>query len=357
MRLIYYLKSNLKVMKSTLLSQILYYMLFPLVMAGVFTLTETMGKNTEIKLKETTIQVIDNDNTEMSKEVLNLLKGEGMDEIISVDEDGKNKLIIEKGYEDNILEGKEGKIALKVEDGKNVQTLETLKVVLDKYHQNLYIAVNGGENIKENNIPVVKEEILENDVKENTFKRSITGMIGFIIIMLIYNLIVAQHMEVGINLGKKIKSLPVKKNTLYFYEVIGTIVQTGIILGAYIFLFRLTGIAFTGNLTHIIELIFITSLFVTGVGMCISYLFGKKLSKLAANLFLLSFIAGAETFGGIGKGIGIVSMTEPIDKLFINYNSFGNILGCEKLVAIVVIVSIALILIGGIRDNFRKEIV
>ncbi|MGL5417618.1 MAG: ABC transporter permease [Clostridium sp.] len=354
MRLLYYLKSNLKIMKSTLLIQIMYFIVFPLILAGVLTLTETIGKGEDIKLKETKVKVIDKDNTEMSGEIINLLKSEGVKDYILVDEEGKSELIIEEGYGDKVLKGEEGKISLKPGGRNDIIIMETLKGVLDKYHQNLYVAVSGG-NIESEPLKFVKEEILESNLKEDAFKRSITSMIGFIITMYIYSLLQGQYTELGVNLEKRRSSLPIEKIKLYFYDVIVCIVQFAIILGVYIFVFRITGIAFTGNLIHIIGLIILTSIFVTGIGNCISSIFGKRVTKVLSTLFLLLFVVGTEAFGGIGKVVGITSITVPIEKLFLNYNSFGNLLGCGNIFLGILVMSVVLILIGGIRESLRKE--
>ena len=354
MRLLYYIKSSLKIMKSTLLIQIMYFIVFPLILAGVLTLTETIGKGEDIKLKETKVKVVDKDNTEMSTEIINLLKAEGVKDYILIDEEGKNELIIEEGYGERVLKGEEGKITLKTGGRNDIVVMETLKGVLDKYHQNLYIAVSGG-NIESEPIKFVKEEILESSLKEDAFKRSITSMIGFIITMYIYSLLQGQYTELGINLEKRKSSLPIEKIKFYFYEVIVTIIQFAIILGAYIFVFRLAGVAFTGSLIHIIGLIILNSVFVAGIGNFIASIFGKRVTKVLSTLLLLLCVVGTEAFGGIGKVVGITSITVPIEKLFLNYNSFGNLLGCGKIFLGIMGISLVLILIGGIRESFRKE--
>ncbi|MGL4848952.1 MAG: ABC transporter permease, partial [Clostridium sp.] len=177
MKFLYYVKTSLKGLISTIVPTIAYFILFPLILSGVFFMMENISHNSDLKLKEVTVQVVDLDKSEMSKALIEFLKGENFKEFVNIKEEvepsnmkavesikGENKLIINKGYEEGILESKKAEsIKLQVTDLKNEHSLEAIKNILNVYHQNLYMEVSGGnrdEINKINSISVINENIL-----------------------------------------------------------------------------------------------------------------------------------------------------------------------------------------------------
>ena len=81
----------------------------------------------------------------MSKNLVSFLENDEMKELIEVNsKDNDVEIVIPKGYEESVLSLEKNEIKInKLEDGFTNST-NTLKTILDKYHQGLYISLSGG---------------------------------------------------------------------------------------------------------------------------------------------------------------------------------------------------------------------
>ena len=66
-----------------------------------------------------------------------------MKELIEVTDKGDADLIISKGYEESLLARENNNIKI-IEKEKGHMVISTLKVILDKYHKNIYVSISGG---------------------------------------------------------------------------------------------------------------------------------------------------------------------------------------------------------------------
>ena len=100
MKLWYYMKMNFKNMFATGVITIAYYILFPILLAGV------MGfmQGSQLKIKSVNTKIVDYDNSEMSKQLVSFLEGNELSEIVNiVDKKPEVEIIINKGYGDDVL--------------------------------------------------------------------------------------------------------------------------------------------------------------------------------------------------------------------------------------------------------------
>ena len=193
MKVLYYMKTTLKGMFANGLITIAYFVLLPVILAGVMGFMKSSTHDNPLKLKKVTVSIVDEDKTKMSKSLIDFLKSEDMQELVTIsDEESNCDLIIKEGYEKNLTSLNKGNIVIKKNNNERKTAIETLKVILDKYHKSMYVGISGGsqEDLERLNDNKAVESIII-DVEENisSYKMMSSSMIGFVVTMLIYGLI------------------------------------------------------------------------------------------------------------------------------------------------------------------------
>ena len=193
MKVLYYVKTILKGMFANGLITIAYFVLLPVILAGVMGFMKSSTHDNPLKLKKVTVSIVDEDKTKMSKSLIDFLKSEDMQELVTIsNEDSNCDLIIKEGYEKNLTSLNKGNIVIKKNNNERNTAIETLKVILDKYHKSMYVGISGGsqEDLERLNDNKAVESIII-DVEENisSYKMMSSSMIGFVVTMLIYGLI------------------------------------------------------------------------------------------------------------------------------------------------------------------------
>ena len=358
MRLLYYIKTTLKGLASNIIVTSSYFIIFPVILALVMGFAKEISHSNPMDIKELEINIIDEDSSKMSKKLIKFLESDNLKEFFKIDSEAKSSLTIKKGYEDELLSLKSGNLILNQKDNKNSYGINILKSVLDKYHENIYASLKNNKALEINNInnsSVIKTNIIEKQESKNFYKETIASMIGFIISSLIYMTNKSNKEEMGENLYRRLISLPLTRTKIYLYEGASTGIHTFIIIFIYIFFFRLSGIAFDGNLIDLLILILTGTFLVVSVVAALQSLFGKKLSNIIGIGFFLLFVFAGKAFGGIGRGLGLVSPMEYLERAFEQYVLNGSIQGCENLIGITFLISIVLFLIGLLKVKFIRE--
>ncbi|MDU1314236.1 MAG: ABC transporter permease [Clostridium septicum] len=358
MRALYYIKTTLKGMISNGLVTISYFVLFPVLLAFFMAFFQGIVHENPLKLKQLKVQVIDEDKTEMSKNLTNLLENDEMKKVVSiVDEKPEVELKIEKGYEDKILSLSKGNIIInkKVEES-NIST-NTLKVILDKYHQNLYVSIGGGniENLEKISDETIVENTTIDIVKTATpYEKLSASMIGFVITMLIFSVIQSGYADISINLEKRVNSTPITKLQYLFYDTMALLIFVFIIISGYIMFFRLAGLSFKGNLLDLLLLILTGTILVVSISTTISTIFGAKYGKIMGGvIFTLPLISG-EIFMGEGNKIALLTPTHYLNNAFSLYNLNGNLEGCGKWILMIFIISSIVYSMSIIKAGFNR---
>ena len=103
MKVLYYVKTILKGMFANGLITIAYFVLLPVILAGVMGFMKSSTHDNPLKLKKVTVSIVDEDKTKMSKSLIDFLKSEDMQELVTIsNEDSNCDLIIKEGYEKNL---------------------------------------------------------------------------------------------------------------------------------------------------------------------------------------------------------------------------------------------------------------
>ena len=275
------------------------------------------------------MSVMDEDKTNMSQSLIDFLKSEEIQELITIsDEDSNCDLIIKEGYEKNLTSLTKGNIVIKKNNNERNTAIETLKVILDKYHKSMYVGISGGsqeelERLKDNK--AVKNVII--DVEENIspYKMMSSSMIGFVVTMLIYGLIEGSYSKQSVNLSNKIRSTPT--NFIYCF----------IIMSVYVLFFRVTRVNFTGNIFSLTLILGVSSLFMSTISMMVLSLFGPKYGKIVGVIMFLIPIASMEMFSGVESILSSLSVTHLIIKVVNWFTLYGTLKGVNSSILILVI--------------------
>lgn len=353
MKTLYYIKTTLKGMISNGVVTVSYFILFPILIACFMGFFQGMAHESPLTLKPVDITIIDEDKSNMSKELVNLLETDNIKEIVNlVDEKPDAEIIIKKGYEENVLSLNKGNIVINKKVDNMKMTIDTLKVILDKYHQKLYVSIKGGDIKALDNLDneAIIENVMIDAVKtDNPYKKMASSMIGFVITMLIFTMIQSGYADISMNLEKRIIAAPITRLQYLFYDTAALVVYVFIIITAYVMFFRIAGLSFNGNFLALCILIILSTILVVAIAKGISTLFGAKYGKIVGSvIFALPLISG-EIFVGEANKIAVLTPTHYLNNAFSIYNTSGNLDGCGKWIAIVIIISLIVYTLAVIK--------
>lgn len=355
MRLLYYIKTTLKSMVSSGAITLVYFIGFPIILAGFMGFVQNTAHDTPLKLKSLNIQIVDQDNSGMSKNLVDFIKSDDMKDIVKVvDSKPEAEVIIPEGYEKNLLLLNKSEVIInKKEEGYNAIT-STLKIILDKYHQSIYVSLSGGSSEELNKIigtSIIDEEIIDIPKTANTFETTVASMLGFVISMLIFSNIQSGYTDISMNLDKRVKSAPLTRVQFLLYDASALLVYSFIIIAGYVLFFRFAGMGFEGNIISLMLLVLIASILVVGTVKLIATLFGAKYGRILGGLVFILPIVGGEVFMGKGNNVAFLTPTHYLNNAFTLYNLNGNLEGTGKWILIVLVVSLASFLIAMIKES------
>lgn len=359
MKLLYYTKITLKGMLSNAAVTVVFFILFPVLLAGFMGFFQNSIHENPLKLNVLKISIVDNDNSTMSKTLVSFLESDEMKELMEVNSnDNDIEIVIPKGYEKSVVSLERNEIKINELNDGFTNSTNTLKTILDKYHQSLYVSLSGGSVEALNNIN--GKSIIEN-ININTSKTSSSyevlsaSMIAFVISMLIFSFIQGNYTEVSRNIDKRIASTPISKTQYFYYDSFALLIYSSIIVSGYVFFFRIAGISFTGSLLPLILLILLSAILIVSISKCVYELFGPLYGKFIGALIFSLPILGMEAFTGEGNALKVLAPTHYITKLFNVYNLNGNFNKNIKDLIFILLLSAILFGIANIKIGLSKE--
>jgi ABC-2 type transport system permease protein len=355
LKLLYYIKTTLKGMVSNGAITILYSILFPVLLAAFMGFFQKTLMESPLKLKTLKVEITDMDKSDMSKNLVAFLESEEMKELVEITDKKANiEIAIPKGYGDNVLFLKKGEINInKLEEGLNNST-NTLKTILDNYHQSLYVNISGGSNEDLEKISgksIVEKIDIDTKKSSSSYEKMSASMIAFVISMLIFGLIQTNYAEISVNLDKRVSSTPITKKQYFYYDSFALFVYSSLIVSGYVFFFRIAGISFTGNLIPLIILVLTSAILVVSISKFIYTFFGATYGKVIGGLLFALPIIGMEMLTGEGNALATLAPTHYISKLFTLYNLNGDFSGNTKDLVLILVASAILLLIALIKVN------
>ncbi len=359
MKLFYFTKTTLKGMLSNVVITVIYFILFPVLLAAFMGFFQNSLNENPLKLSSIKVAITDNDKSNMSKNLISFLKSDEMKDLIEENsEDNDIEIVIPKGYEGSLLSLEKNHIEINKLTDELDNSINTLKTILDKYHQNIYVSLAGGSNEELKNISgkTIIENININASKtSNSYEILSTSMIGFVISMLIFSLIQGSYTESSINLDKRISSAPISKLQYLYYDSFALLIYSSIIISGYLLFFRVIGISFTGKVLPLIQLVLLSSILVVSMSKFVNVLFGANYGKIVGVLIFSIPIIGMEIFTGEGNALKVLAPTHYISKLFNIYNLEGNFNNNIKDFMFIILLSLILFGIANIKIFLSKE--
>lgn len=359
MKVLYYIKTTLKGMLSNGVVTIGYFICFPIIIAAFMGFVQSTDSENPLKLKPLKVEIVDQDNTEMSQKLVDWIKSNDIKEIADVvDKDPEVKLLISKGYGEKVINLEAGNIEIdKITEGREL-TVDTFKTLLNKYHKNLYVAIQGGdlENLNSlDNNAIIKNITI--DIKEgaDSYGKMASSMLGFVITMLMFSMIQGGYVESSINLDKRIHATPISKLQYLIYDSIAMVIYALIILTAYVLFFRIAGIAFIGNIPELFILVILGALIAVSMSKCITTLFGVKYGRAIGTVAFIIPVAAGEIFMGEGNSLAALTPTHYLNNAFNLYNLNGNLQGCGKWILIVFATAFVLFLLAIIKVMISRR--
>lgn len=360
MRTMYYVKTTLKGMFANGIITIAYFVLLPVILAGVMGFMQGSTHDNPLKLKKVTVSIVDEDKTKMSQSLIEFLKSEDIQELVAIsNEDSNCDLIIKEGYEKNLISLNKGNIVIKKNNNERNTAIETLKVILDKYHKGMYVGISGGsqeELEKLNDNKAVESTII--DVEENisSYRMMSSSMIGFVVTMLIYGLIEGSYSKQSVNLSNKIRSTPTSRLGLLISDLATNFIYCFIIMSVYVLFFRFTRVNFTGNIFSLTLILGVSSLFMSTISIMVLSLFGPKYGKIVGVIMFLIPIASMEMFSGVESILSSFSVTHLIIKVVNWFTLYGTLKGVYSSILILFGLSVIFFIISMIKEIMVKEV-
>lgn len=329
MRLFAWIYVNLKQMIKQFPITILYMIGFPLVLGILMGNIMDMLFENPNNIDPITIQVIDDDQSNLSHQLISMLSDESLEAYVLIaDQDFSATLTIPSGYETELLNQRNSELTLTevVPTSRQEISLTVLQQLLDQYHEQLMIQLSNKSSDTLNTVysqSAIQTNYVDTPLQLNSQTYYSVSMITFFTSMMILNITTASYKSAALGLNKRFAALPLTKLTMFNYDFIGNWIYTALLILIYVLVYRLLGYSFTGSLSLLILLSLITSLFIVSIGLFISNFFTSKYGNLIAYLLLFVQIILGGTFLPMDN-LPLISPSYFISQMFENYILFGT---------------------------------
>lgn len=327
MKLLAYLKINIKGLIKEFPAFLLSYGIYPIIIALVMGYMQKDLFTPTINNPIFSVIIQDEDNTVQSENLVKFLNSEEMSNIMTVKTSPEEKydytIRIPQGYEDSLLGNNSTPIKVEAEEKASTTMGNILMNIIDKYNEEVSQGLVIYRNIE--NMPISPEEkenlILEisnilttayttNPIKNNihNVRKSLNSyeyysitFLSFAFIIFMMAVISSDALEKERGIYHRIMSTSMTRLQYFNYGFASnylTIIVANII---YIFAYRITGLSFQGPLPLLLLIILVQSLLITGVGTLISTIFKKKYGLPLIQILLIVQMVFGGMLGPITK--------------------------------------------------------
>lgn len=363
MKLYYYIKNFFKSLRASLLVNIAMFVALPLLLSFVMGYMQQSLFDSPLELKTINARLIDEDNSKMSQELQAFLTSEDLKDVISFDLEDEEKydldIIVPKGYEENILNDLGGTIELKEIKSSSIK-LETIKSILDRYHESVYMSMNKEISSKEFENIYGTSSIESTTIEREGTKIDSQGyfavaMVSYVCCMLLWGIAIASYTKIIKDLNNRVRCAPITKGEGVIYEYITNSIYFTVILGSYVAVYRVFGKAFTGEIGTLIALVILSSLILTSIGIFINICFGEKLGKVAAFIIFITPVIGGGVFTTDTNFLAYLAPTNYISNMFHRY-AYGAVFN-EIIVEFIpmIIIGVVLFIVAYCKECFTRR--
>lgn len=353
MKLLYTLKYFLKSLGSNLIVNILYFLVLPIGLTMFMSSALDSEFRNPIVTSTSSVYITDNDKSDLSDSLTTFIKSDlnNLFDVKSNKDEVSLEVIIPKGYEESFINNKSISIdVMPIDSNGSVYIL--MKNLLDAYHEQLYLStIDSDINLNE---LFAKSSLTTNFIEPINHQSSkgyfAVSMLGYLVILFIMNSVQATYLGDTNGFNKRFNSMPVKRTTLLMYDFIILFAYSFIVLLVYIFANRMLNLAFFNNLSTLIFICLVVSVFMSCTSNFISSFLPKKFGlTLVSVLMFVQTICGGVFFPIENTFIQKLSPLYFITELFNNYNSI-NIDNSSLLICLGV--SILLFLASFLKEKY-----
>jgi len=318
------------------------------------------------------VNIVDEDNTIQSKNLIKFLNSEEIKKIIEIDE-VKYELIIPNGYETSLLNSSESNVEIHVKKDGSVRRAEILGDIIDRYNaaisEGLYIedkiekasiSQEEIETIGRKIFAAYNTELIENKLIKN--KKSLTSYEHTSIIYLSYMLLLVL---LSSNSGKegtdefhnRIMSTPITKIQYFKYNQ-GTFYFFALFLNIlYVMAYRISGLSFQGSLLILILIILAQTLLISSLSGFITAFFKKKfITPILSVLMIVQLLLGLTSPNVESTNFEFLKLIAKkyspdilISSTFRNYLVYNNLDSIKFNLILIILVSVALYILSLLK--------
>lgn len=326
MKLLYTIKYFFKSLKSNLLVNFLYFLVLPLALTIFISASLDSEFKNPIITKASNIYITDKDNSDLSKALNKFIDSDLSDlfDVVSNKDDASLEVVIPNGYAESIINNKAVNIDLFPLESSSIDVL--MKNILDSYHEQLYLSnIDSDTNL---NVLFAKSSLTTNFIepvnKQSSREYFAVSMLGYLILLFIMNNIQATYLGDTNGFNKRFHSLPIKRTTLLMHDFVILFIYSFIVLLIYTLTNRYLDIAFFDNLSKLIFICVVVSVFMSCSSNFISVFLPKKFGlPLVSILMCVQVIFGGVFFPIKNTFLQKLSPLYFISDLFNNYSSIS----------------------------------
>lgn len=314
MKLLAYLKLEIKGLIRQFPAIIFSYVLFPIVFVLLISYVQKEDFQPEVNQPIFSIEILDEDNTDSSRALKSYFESKEISKILNVKNSGNDDIDytvkIPKGYSKGLIG--ESDLKFIVEASKNASTSmgNLLVNLIDNFNTEVSKSMVIDENITNSNIDIneinsnilttyltdsVETIIYKSDKSLTSYEYISISYLSFVFILFIMAIISSDDILKEIGVYNRIMSTGLTKVQYFNLNFISNYLTMIVINTLYIFFFRFTGLSFSGSLGILFLIILLQSLIITLIGSLIMTILPKSHGYMISLLYLGFYMV----FGGM----------------------------------------------------------
>lgn len=364
---------------------LLVFAIFPIAFSGMLAFFQRDDFTPNPHIGKIEINVIDEDNSQYSQGLESFLKSNELGHIIDVKEDKETKyqLIIPKGYGQGLLLGEEISIVLNLGDKASITSTKIITDIVNRYNEEVSQQILLLQRIDKKtasqqdqielqnriiesinkiyNTDAIEGYIVEDKTTLTSFEYYSISLLGYMLIMLILTSTAGFYLEMENGMFERILSTSISKRQYLNYGLVNVFIQSIILNLLYVFVYRATGLSFTGSMKTLILLVLAQSLLATSVGGFFVAYFKKKIAMIVINgLLIIQMVIGAGalplgkvTGSSLLQAIGNYSPDILISRAYRNYVIYDSFQSVYMFLVAMIVLSIIFYTLSIMKVNLK----
>ena len=357
-------------------NMLLTFSIFPIFLGLIVGYFQKDSFTPSVETPIMSISILDEDNSNQSKNLIDFLNNEQMKQIIKTDEEeAKYELIIPKGYEASLLNNGESNIEIHVKKDGSVRRAEILGDIIDRYNeeisQGLYIEdkivqmdisqeetkIIGEKLFKAYNTKLIENKLINTKKSLNSYEYISITFLSYMLFLVLMTTIGGQGMGENEAINNRIMSTPITKIQYFNCNQFSFYFLALFMNLLYIMAYRIIGLSFQGSLPIILLIILVQSVFVTSVSGFISVFLKRKFAMVVLYILMLTQLILGVTWTSIESMDvqllkALATKYSPdilISSTYRNYLIYNNLDSIKSNLILIIIISLGLYLLSLLK--------